>query len=201
MWTRSRRDPESQFSSEVQNPTALYPISPLWLRNYLHSSQFGSYFRVLSWLPLVTQTPDTLSPLQPEFPFWFFPQLRTRALFRQQIKFIWQSNFEPKKAQSAPWGKCLPNQSPWSWMAGSVTSQSAFLDPQRGTSALSLNLQDLFFQRKRTQIREKSGSQPMSQWNSPREEQTFRRYPGIHCADLLQKAPCIIFLLLLLLFM
>lgn len=51
-------DPESQFSSEVQNPAALYPISPLWLRNYLHSSHLAltsaCFPGCLSWLRLLT---------------------------------------------------------------------------------------------------------------------------------------------------
>lgn len=70
----------------------------------------------------------------PAFPFLFIWLLRAHKLLRQQIGFIWRSSFLPKRAQSAPWGKCLFNQSLQSRMVGSVTSRSAFLDPQRGQS-------------------------------------------------------------------
>lgn len=71
----------------------------------------------------------------PAFPRLFLPTLRAQRLLKQQVEFIWQSSFLPKKAQSAPWGTRLLNQSLWSWLARSVTSSSAFLDPQKGKPA------------------------------------------------------------------
>ena len=79
-----------------------------------------------------------------EFPFLFLQMLRAQKWLPQRIRFIWQSSLLPQKAQSAPWGQSPQGESiPVEWMAGSVTSTSAFLDPQRGNPPLPHSLRAL----------------------------------------------------------